>query len=144
METVMPFINPRPPIMMTEPDSEKLLQLAAQLRHRQPHVADMLEDEVERATILPPTDVPGDVVTMRSHVVFGYAHNQRSHWLTLVYPGEADLDMAKISVATPVGAALIGLREGQSIGWRMASGEERRITVHKVAYQPERAGRYDL
>lgn len=140
----MPFIEPRPAILLTEPDSERLLALAGQLRHRQPAVADMLESEIDRATIVAPAEVPADVVTMRSHVVFGYAHSQRSHWLTLVYPLEADLDMAKISVGTPVGAALIGLREGQSIGWRTASGEERRITLHKVAYQPERVGRYDL
>lgn len=140
----MPFLHPRPDILLTENDSARLADIAEQIRPRQPDVAQMLSCELERARIVAPEETPADVATMRSHVVFGYDHSQRSHWLTLVYPGEADLDQKKISIATPVGAALIGLREGQSIGWRMASGEERRITVHKVAYQPERAGRYDL
>lgn len=139
----MPFLNPRPAITLTESDSERLALLADQIRPRQPDVAAMLESELERAAVVAPQNVPQDTVTMRSHVVFGYGHSQRPHWLTLVYPGEADLDQAKISVATPVGAALIGLREGQSIGWTTASGEERRITLHKVAWQPEREGRYD-
>lgn len=140
----MSFINPRPAVTLTETDADRLLALSEQVRPRQPGVAVMLQQEIERASIVVPQQVPPDVVTMRSHVVFGYAHSQRSHWLTLVYPGEADLDLAKIAVTTPVGAALIGLREGDSIGWTLASGEPRRITLHKVAYQPERAGRYDL
>lgn len=139
----MSFINPRPAITLTETDADRLLALSGQVRPRQPGIAEMLEQEIDRASIVAPQQVPANVVTMNSHVVFGYEHSQRSHWLTLVYPGEADLDLAKIAVTTPVGAALIGLREGDSIGWTLASGELRRITLHKVAYQPERVGRYD-
>lgn len=140
----MPFLIPRPDITLTESDAARLAALAEQIRARQPEVASLLSSEIERAEIVAPEKAPADIVTMRSHVVFGYEHSQRSHRLTLVYPGEADLDLAKISVATPVGAALIGLAEGQSISWTTASGECRRITLHKVAYQPEREGRYDL
>lgn len=140
----MSFLDPRPAIILTAPDADRLSALAEAARSRQPAVADMLEAEVARAQLVAPADVPPDAVTMNSHVTFGYAHDKRSHWLTLVYPNEADLDQAKISVTTPVGAALIGLREGQSIAWTTAAGAIRRITLHKVAYQPERAGRYDL
>lgn len=139
----MSFLDPRPDIVLTIPNSDRLFALAEAARTSQPAVADMLEAEIGRAGIVAPADVPPDTVTMGSHVTFGYEHSTRSHWLTLVYPHEADLDMAKISVATPVGAALIGLREGQSIAWTTASGAVRRITLNKVAYQPERAGRYD-
>ncbi|PJI39625.1 nucleoside diphosphate kinase regulator [Ferrovibrio sp.] len=139
----MSFLDPRPAIILTGADADRLSALAETARSRQPDVADMLEAEVARAAIVAPADLPPDTVTMGSHVTFGYDHARRSHWLTLVYPAEADLDKAKISVATPVGAALIGLREGQSIAWTTASGAVRRITLHKVAYQPERAGRCD-
>lgn len=140
----MSFLDPRPAIILTSPDADRLSGLAEAARISQPAIAEMLEAEVARADIVASGDVPPDTVTMNSHVTFGYDHARRSHWLTLVYPGEADLDQAKISVTTPVGAALIGLREGQSIGWTTASGAVRRITLNKVAYQPERAGRYDL
>jgi regulator of nucleoside diphosphate kinase len=140
----MSFLDPRPAIILTSPDADRLSAIAEAARASQPAVADMLEAEVARAAIVAPADLPPDTVTMNSHVTFGYEHSTRSHWLTLVYPAEADLDRAKISVATPVGAALIGLREGQSIAWSMASGAIRRITLHKVAYQPERAGRFDI
>jgi regulator of nucleoside diphosphate kinase len=140
----MSFLDPRPAITVTEPDADRLLALSRQIRPRQPGIAAMLEAEVGRAAIVAPDQMPPDIVTMHSHAVFAYAHSQRSHWLTLVYPGEADLDLAKISIATPVGAALIGLRAGDSIGWTLASGEPRRIMLREVAYQPERCGRYDL
>lgn len=140
----MSFLNPRPAIILTSPDADRLSGLAEAARASLPAIAEMLEAEVARAEIVAPGDVPPDTVTMHSHVTFGYDHARRSHWLTLVYPGEADLDLAKISVTTPVGAALIGLREGQSIAWTTASGVVRRITLNKVAYQPERAGRCDL
>lgn len=138
------FMNPRPPIILTQPDCDRLLAIAEQQRAGQPAIAEMLESEVARASVVAPDAVPPDTVTMHSHVTFGYDHSQRSHWLTLVYPREADLDLAKISVATPVGAALIGLREGQSIAWTTMAGMTRRITLNRVAWQPERAGRYDV
>jgi regulator of nucleoside diphosphate kinase len=140
----MSFLDPRPAILLTAADADRLSAIAEAARASQPAVAGMLEAEVVRAGIVAPADMPPDTVTMHSHVTFGYDHSTRSHWLTLVYPAEADLDLAKISVATPVGAALIGLREGQSIAWHTASGAVRRITLNKVAYQPERAGRFDL
>jgi regulator of nucleoside diphosphate kinase len=52
--------------------------------------------------------------------------------VSLVFPGEADISQNKISVLTPVGTALIGLRAGQSITWPTRSGEMKRLTVLKV------------
>lgn len=140
----MSFLHPRPAIILTEPDFERLFALAERLKPRMPDVADMLDGEVNRASLVPARAVPPDVATMGSQLVFGYEHSRQPHWLSLVYPEDADLDAAKISVGTPVGAALIGLREGQSIAWLTASGLRRAITLHKVAYQPEREGRYDI
>ena len=52
--------------------------------------------------------------------------------MTLVYPGEADIEQGKISILTPIGAALIGLSKGQSIDWATRTGEIRRLTVLEV------------
>ena len=38
----------------------------------------------------------------------------------------------------PVGAALIGLSEGQSIRWQTPKGGWRSLTLLRVIYQPER------
>ena len=42
--------------------------------------------------------------------------------MTLVYPPEADIDAGRISVPTPIGTALLGLAEGQSIDWTARDG----------------------
>ena len=52
--------------------------------------------------------------------------------MTLVYPEEADMEKGRLSVLTPVGAALIGLKVGQSIRWRTRADEERTLTVREV------------
>ena len=56
--------------------------------------------------------------------------------VTLVYPGEADIARGRISVLTPIGAALIGLSAGQSIDWETRSGSIKRLTVLDVR-EPE-------
>jgi regulator of nucleoside diphosphate kinase len=50
----------------------------------------------------------------------------------VVYPNDADIEAQRISVLTPIGAALIGLRPGQSIQWLMPGGGESSLTVLAV------------
>ncbi len=57
----------------------------------------------------------------------------------LVYPGEEDEGLGRISVLSPLGAALIGLAERQSLQWRSATGAWRTLHVIRVVRQPERA-----
>jgi regulator of nucleoside diphosphate kinase len=52
--------------------------------------------------------------------------------ITLVLPHEADISRGRVSVLTPVGAALIGLSEGQRITFSMPWGQERTLAVVKV------------
>ena len=52
--------------------------------------------------------------------------------VTLVYPQEADIAAGRISVLTPIGTALIGLAEGQSIDWTSRDGRRQWLTVVAV------------
>jgi regulator of nucleoside diphosphate kinase len=56
----------------------------------------------------------------------------------LVYPGEEDAGAGRISVLSPLGAALLGLADGQSLQWRSATGVKRTLQVIRVVRQPER------
>jgi regulator of nucleoside diphosphate kinase len=60
------------------------------------------------------------------------ADDGRERRVELVFPGEADIGAGKISILTPIGTALIGLSEGQSIAWTARDGSERHLTVLKV------------
>jgi regulator of nucleoside diphosphate kinase len=52
--------------------------------------------------------------------------------VTLVYPVDADIATGRISIMTPVGTALIGLRVGQSISWRSRDNRKHMLTVLAV------------
>ena len=57
----------------------------------------------------------------------------REQTVTLVFPGEADIALGRVSVLTPIGVALLGLAEGASSSWDTLQGETRRLTVVRVA-----------
>lgn len=122
----------RPTIIMAETDAERLSALALQMEQSSPLAAGMLLDEIERAEIRPDVEIPDDVVRMHSTVQFvDDAHRQRRTVL-LVYPSEADIAVGKISILTPVGAGLIGLRAHQQIRWPDRDGHERPLRILKV------------
>jgi regulator of nucleoside diphosphate kinase len=119
-------------ITITRPDYLRLLDLAWAARAQSPAVGEFLLEEVERARIVEPKDMPSKVVTMGALVGFRDDTTGAERTVSLVYPGEQDIELGRISVLTPVGAALIGLSEGQSITWRTPTGEERSLTVLSV------------
>jgi regulator of nucleoside diphosphate kinase len=107
----------RPPIRMIDAEAETLTDLALSVERRMPAVSALLLREAERARLHSAKDIPADVVTMGSLVEFLDDHNGSARTVRLVYPSEADISEGRISILTPVGAALIGLRAGQSILW---------------------------
>ena len=52
--------------------------------------------------------------------------------ITLVFPSDADISAGKVSILTPIGAALIGLSAGQSIDWTGRNGHPHRLVVESV------------
>ena len=78
--------------------------------------------------VVPDHKLPADVVRMGSKVRYRTDDDDLKE-VTLVYPALADISTRRISVLTPVGAALIGLRTGQSITWRVLNGSNHTLTV---------------
>jgi len=126
-----------PPIYLTQDDMDRLLKLV----ESQPGKGlAKLENELLRASIVPREQIPEDVVTMNSRVIFENETTRERREVTLVYPGNADIDAGRISVLVPVGTALLGLRVGQSIDWELPGGEKQRYRIVGVPFQPEAAG----
>jgi regulator of nucleoside diphosphate kinase len=119
----------KPRIILTALDHERLSGLARAATRTMPDIAANLADELDRAHVLANGDHPIDVVCMGSEVEFRDESNGRVQKVTLVYPSEADIEAGKISVLTPVGTALIGMRTGSSMSWETRSGELKRLTV---------------
>ncbi len=126
-------LNQRPPIMLIESEADALADLAFGIRTRNPDVANLLIEEIDRAQTVDAADIPDDVVTMRSSVTFIDEKSGEQHKVQLVFPGEADLDAGRLSILTPVGAGLIGLRTGQSISWPDRHGKDRVLTIGQVS-----------
>lgn len=120
-----------PQITVSTADYQRLTDLATASLERLPEVAEELLSEMDRARVVDPAELPDGVVRMGSTVTFRSGEGQE-RTLTLVYPAEESVDAQRLSVMTPVGAALIGLSEGQSISWTARDGREHRLTVTKV------------
>ena len=104
-----------PQIIVSNADYERLTDLATASLERLPEVANELLAEMDRAQGRRRTAAcPANVVRMGSTVTFK-SDDGHTRTFKLVYPADESLDEHRISVMTPVGAALIGLAEGQSI-----------------------------
>jgi len=87
-------------------------------------VAHFLAHEIERATVVADNcDLPG-VVRMGSQVRYCDDKTGETRDVVLVYPHEADITLKRVSVLTPVGAALIGLSVGQAIEFSNAGPQQ--------------------
>lgn len=106
------------------------------LLHQHAHLA----SELERADVVASRDVPPDVVTMNSRVVFEDVTTGKTTEVTIVFPHDADVQRGKVSVLAPVGTALLGLAEGDSIVWPFPDGSSRCLRVVAVTFQPEAEG----
>jgi regulator of nucleoside diphosphate kinase len=94
-----------------------------------------LDGELGRAIVVPDERMPADIVRLYSRVTYLDESTGISRQIELVLPEEADVDAGRISVLTPVGSALLGLRRGQSIQWPFPSGFPRRLKVLAVVPQ---------
>jgi regulator of nucleoside diphosphate kinase len=132
----------RPPLVLSRLDVERIEALLEQTSSNSLNTS-ALQDELARAEILDPANMPANVITMNStarvrleDAVLG----DHDHELTLVYPRDADGRTDKVSILAPVGSALLGLRVGDAIDWPMPGGRNARLHALAIRYQPESAG----
>jgi regulator of nucleoside diphosphate kinase len=133
---VMTSERAKPSLILSAEDYERLATLAHAARKLMPDLAEELAQEIARARVLAKGERPQHIVCMNSRVEFRDEATGKVQKVTLVYPEAADILQRKISVLTPVGTALIGLGDGDSISWETPNGELRRLTVLSVEGPP--------
>ena len=127
----------RPPLLLSRLDCarlEALLEASPSADTRG------LAAELERAHLVEPGEMPGDVITMNSTARFRDEESGDERGITLVYPHEATGAPGLVSILAPVGSALLGLRVGHAIDWPMPGGRIARLRVLSVSHQPEATG----
>lgn len=121
-----------PPISLRMCDANRLRNIAEAASEKYPQTTEFLAREIERAEILPDARLLPGLVTMDSEVTFRDDISLQERAVTLVYPEAADVDAGRISILTPIGAALIGLSVGQTIEFQTPGERWRSLTVLRV------------
>ena len=101
-----------------------------------------LQDHCELADLVPSQEIPVDVITMYSQMEIVDLNSHLTRKLTLCYPRDADPSLGFISVFSPVGSSLLGLKVGEVAHWRAPNGEEGSARVAALLFQPEASGDY--
>jgi len=128
--------SPLPPVMIGAADHERLIAIARDLVGPSAQAITYLLSEIGRARIVDQEQLPDDVVRVGSTVSFttpdGFDRTYQ-----IVFPDQADISSGKVSVLTPIGAALIGLSRGHDFPWTARDGRKLTLTVVNVV-QPGR------
>lgn len=112
-------------IRLTERDMLRLRELIDDAKRGDPRKAAELRDleaELDRATLVPDDELPGDVVRMHSEALLVDVETGEELTCQLVFPSEADIERMRVSVLAPVGTAILGFRTGDRFEWRVPSG----------------------
>lgn len=95
-----------------------------------------LSEKLENTWVLADDQVSPHTVCLRSTVSYEVDGDQRQ--VTLVLPGDVQADEGHLSVLTPVGVALMGLKPGQCGEYNSRDGRRHMLTVLLVNRACER------
>ena len=123
----------RPPIAIDANHFTRLSALSSLTSGPMMEVCKYLREELDRAHVLPAEKLRPDIVNLGSQVRFRDEQTGKVQEIILVYPFDADIARQRVSVLTPVGAALLGLSVNQTISFHTRTGEQRELTVLKVS-----------
>ena len=126
-------------IIITAADHAELssvIALTGKVSSRMKFEMRLLENELKRAQIVEPEEIPPDVITMNSRVELVDLETKERMQFTLVLPSDARIEEGKISVLAPLGTAMLGYRVGDEFQWHVPHGI-RRLKVTDVYFQPE-------
>ena len=129
------------PIYITDDDLLRLRSLLAskgKLEGRDKHSLNDLKKELDRAIVVSAEEIPSYVLTMHSRFRLKDLDTGDVAEYTLVYPGEASINQGKISVLAPIGMALLGYQELDTVEWQVPVGLKR-FRIEQILYQPEAA-----
>jgi regulator of nucleoside diphosphate kinase len=133
-------------VFLTEYDHDRLLELiesAKEYYARDQDYLEQLEEDLSRCRLVDSRSIPANVVTMNSRVRIRDLDTDKEMEVTLVFPQKANLEAGRLSILSPIGAAILGGVQGQVVQRKVRSGIKQ-IRIEEIIYQPEAAGNFDL
>jgi regulator of nucleoside diphosphate kinase len=131
---------------LTELDHVRLLNLLRRdgLGGGSPVHLQAFEAMLDASALVPSREVMPDIVTMYSQVLLQDFETSQHRTLTLCYPADAEPAMGFVSVLSPVGSALLGLRVGSIARWPSPTGDQKAAEILAILFQPESSGDYAM
>lgn len=131
---------------LTELDHVRLLNLVLRDKRgdRSPAARLAIEPVLDACAVVAAREVPPDVVTMYSQLLLQDLVTGERHKLALCYPADAEPAAGFVSVLSPVGSSLLGLRVGGVARWLTPAGQEKRAEILAILFQPEASGDYAM
>jgi regulator of nucleoside diphosphate kinase len=127
-----------PEIVLSTHDRDRLATLVHMRAGDADEAVELLDQEIRRARVAPPHEVPPDVAAMGARLLYLDHEDGREHEALLAWPGAEGDDPSGLSVLTLTGCALLGLACGQTIHWRTPQGANVHVTLLKVLSRPRR------
>lgn len=125
-----------PPIVIPAGDIGRLRRLALRALKDADPIARFLLSELDRATVFDTVNVPDDVVCVDHWVAFREDDGAAVSTRMLALPEDCINADIHLSVMSPVGAALLGLRVGARMPYRDDGGATRVAAVESLAPPP--------
>lgn len=104
----------------------------------------ILEEELAKAEVVELDEIPRNLITMNTRFSYENLETGKVSEMTIVYPQHTDLSQRMISVTAPLGAAFLGLKEGDEAECTLPDDRVVRFRVKKILYQPEKSGDFHL
>jgi regulator of nucleoside diphosphate kinase len=101
-----------PPITVTTSDHRRLIRTAQDIAGQAHPLAAPLLQELRRAALREPDQLPDDIVTLDTFVTYRLSRGGRLEKRALIHPDDHAWPAAEVSVLTPIGLSLLGLRVG--------------------------------
>ncbi|MBM1173516.1 GreA/GreB family elongation factor [Microvirga arabica] len=121
-----------PPIILAANDYNRLLFTAMIRQKHSRRTPDFLLTELRRAEVCHPAALPEDVVSTNCRVIYRIDDEPKSRAHLLVHPDELIWPGAEVSVATPLGTALLGLRVGDRMPFQDDDGQTHEVFVEGI------------
>ena len=117
-------------IYLKESEYNLLLKLLDRVEYTDNIAA--LEDELSRAKVVPSRKLGKDIVCLNARVTYVDEESGQQTSVQLVLPADASVQDGRISVLSPVGSALLGLKANGYIEWPLPSGKLKKLSIVEV------------
>jgi len=113
-------LNASNPVVITEEDYELLKPFFSKTDGSKNEMS--LSAELSRAVIVKNDAFPPHGIRVNSRIHIKDLDNGKVMEFTIVMPQYADMKSQKVSILSPMAAALIGFRKGETVKWKVPAG----------------------